>query len=199
MKTKSGLTNLQKSHLSQLAAKAYASMEKMDLIDNPSALSRSAHMTEWRHEETRKACGLASLKEATNSHFRSIKAHFLHLLGDDAGAFEMQMKTGKPYGRSEKKDTHESRETARHLIISELNHHYHRSRSPHWCDAITENGGTITAPYVEAIARAQFQTDRLDSLTAAQLTRLLYTVRNRIAAREGRGKTADRNKSQRKT
>ena len=53
-----------------------------------------------------------------------------------------------------------------------------------------------------AIARGKnpsatlYESGCLITLTAAKLEQLLWTLRNRIAAREGRGKTANRNKNQ---
>jgi hypothetical protein len=56
----------------------------------------------------------------------------------------------------------------------------------------------LATAYFESIARIQHGRG-LENLTAPELQKMLFTVRNRIAAREGRGETKHRNKKQKTT
>jgi hypothetical protein len=63
-------------------------------------------------------------------------------------------------------------------------------------------GGVINEAYLMAIAKAKnpghtlYDSGCLLKLPASRLEQLLFTLRNRIAAREGRGDSSKRNKGQ---
>ena len=160
---------------------------------------------DWRHAETEKACGIASLRQCGNNHYRPILAHFLILAGKEVPALNKIITTGPVRANGDQEDTHEAREAMRAVILDELLAHGRRC-DPNHADydmpiaAITQaNGGIITAAYVTKIAQAKCRGRSLNSLTAGQLRQILYTTRNRIAAREGRGQAVNRNKSQKTT
>lgn len=121
----------------------------------------------WRHEETHVACGIASLREATNQHYRSIVGHFLKLQGKTKDAAALFQKTGRVKGSTEVSDTHENRETGLHLIQNFL-----------------KTTDEITWEYLLKITRDQFSTQDLNTLTAFQLQRLLFTLKARARAKK---------------
>ena len=205
MKTAPGkpLSNLQKATISQAASTAFHIQDRAGMVEIRG--SDTQRLNDWRHEQQLEVTGHASLRECGNNHYRSLMAHFLILAGKDATAYQHLTTTGRYRDHSPAADTHEARESARHLISMELTQHGRRclTGEPEYSAAIAAHvhakGGCIPAAYITAIAKAQLAGRALDSLTAAELTRLLYTTRNRIAAREGRGVVAKRNKSQRAT
>jgi hypothetical protein len=132
-------------------------------------------------------------------------AHFLTLAGKDASAFRLAVRTGRVKDHGAIADTYEARETRRAQILAELLSHGRRcdphsaEHQPDLAATVAANGGIITAGYVIAIAKNKCHGRSLESLTAAELDQILFTTRNRIAAREGRGTSQTRNRSQRRT
>lgn len=184
------LTRRQKAALAQLATAAWEIQLDLGVEEIPEGVSRTAALNAWRRREQLQATGIESLTQATQAHFRPLKAHFLTLAGREAEALGLHLRSGPTRDHGQPGDTHEEREKWRHLILRELQEHGRRM-------AAEGRDDVITAAYVESIARAKHRR-RLDSLTARDLERLLYTTRNRIAAREGRGDPAKRNQSQRR-
>jgi hypothetical protein len=197
------LSKLQKARIAQVAKQAFDYQDALGLVEAEGS-SASARFTAWRQEEQRKAVGRSSLTECGNNHFRSLVAHFLTLAGKDDKAFGYHLRTGRVKDRGAIEDTHENRETYRKLILDELLAHGRRCDPRHasydaaLAGVVESSGGLITAHYIIAIAKKQCKGRGLDSLTAVELKNLHFTARNRIAAREGRGKAANRNKGQRK-
>jgi hypothetical protein len=198
------LSTLQKARLCQDATAAFAHQEKMGLVEVRATESRSKAMETWRRAELAAAGFPASLRECNNYQFRGIRAHFLMLAGKDDVAFGYHMKSGRVKDKGAAEDTYERREEIRALILKALLEHGARVNPAHKdfdeevAATVTAKGGMIEAGYVIAIAKAKAKGRELDSLTASELWQVLYTVRNRIAAREGRGTTGGRNKSQRR-
>lgn len=194
------LSNKQKAVIAQTARQAWDIQVRAGFTDGLT-------YDEWRHAEQAKACGTSSLRAATNNHYRPLMAHFLTLAGKDVPAFRLYVKTGRATGHGDVEDTHENRETQRHLIMAEIIAHGHRcdasfrhaTYDPKLADHAASLGGIITAAYVLKIAQGKCRGRGINSLTAPQLAQVLYTAKNRIAAREGRGATANRNQKQRKT
>jgi hypothetical protein len=189
------LSHLQKARLNILAKQAFERLDAMGLIDS------GVTLTAWRRGEQEKATGIASLTECRNSHFRPLMAHFLAAAGMEDRAFKTSMRTGRVKDHGPAEDTHEAREMWRTKIMMELLAHGRRCdpASPDFDPAIAcavKEKGVITAAYIVQIAKFQNKGKDLATLPADKLRQIYYTCRNRIAAREGRGKTADRNKSQ---
>lgn len=195
------LSNAQKARLSILAREAFDLLDEHGLID-ADGKSLSARFKSWAAAEKVKAVGIASLTDCRNAHYRTLRGHFLGLAGKEDQEFKDYTRTGKVRDNGPETDTHERRENFRKLIMDELLAHGRRCdpRHPDFNQAIAETvaekGGVITGGYIVAIAKAKNKGRALDSLTATQLEQILITARNRIAAKEGRGKTANRNKSQ---
>jgi hypothetical protein len=197
-----GLSKLQKARISQVAREAFDHQDRLGLIETEGA-SDSARVTAWRRKEQIRAVRIESLTNCGNQHFRPLLAHFLCLAGRDDQAFNYQLKTGRVKDHGALDDTHENRETQRTLIVQELTAHAAKCSpgkegwDPIIAAKVTEKGGLICANYVIAIAKSKCKGRSLDSLTATELRQILYTIRNRIAAREGRGATWSRNNKQR--
>lgn len=149
------LTHNQKATLSMAARSAWEVQQKAGLADGD--------FETWRHDQTEVACGLRSLRDASNSHFRSILAHFLRLAGKEADAAKLWAKTGRVAGSSEVHDTHENREAARAILAQ----------------VVLGSSGKISDNYVAAIAKAKFGDADIYRLTARQLQDLTITVKAR--------------------
>lgn len=128
---------------------------------------------DWRHAETAVACGVASLREATNNHFRAILAHFLRLAGNTAEADKIWKRTGRVAGSAEVHDTHENREVARAVLR----------------DLVARSDGHLNEAYVMAIVRGKFSGcgGDLYQLTAKNLQDLIFTLKARLTALRRRG------------
>jgi hypothetical protein len=149
------------------------------------------NLTEWRHEQVQKLLGKSGLSACVNADYRKLKSHFEVMAG--RGSFNNIILAGTPTRASHPQDTYQNRQTKVKLIFDCLLAHGKAMA------AMGREDECITAVYVEAIARAKFKLTQVElhKLTAQQLDQLLYTVRNRITAREGRGDAKKRNKSQR--
>lgn len=196
------LSNAQKARLSILAREAFDLLDGHGLID-AEGKSTSERFKTWASAEKVKAVGIASLTDCRNGHYRTLRGHFLGLAGKDDKAFSDYTRTGKVKDHGPAGDTHERREGFRALIMDELLHHGHRCDprhddfDPEIAATVAEKGGIITGSYVVTIAKAKNRGRELGSLNAEKLEQILITVRNRIAAKEGRGHAKNRNKNQR--
>ena len=163
--------------------------------------SQSARLKAWRHAQQIACTGLGSLCECENNHYRALRDHFRLLAGLDV-SYDDLTRTGRVWVQGTEDDTHEAREEYRTLILTALIEHGNRISETHRAyDAtvaakVRENGGMITNGYVVALAKGKCAGKPLDRLTARQLYEILCTVKNRISAREGRGTSRTRNKSQ---
>lgn len=190
------LSNKEKAVMCQLARVAFDHLAKLGLAEGK--------FQEWRRAQQADAVGLESLTDCTRDHWRPLAAHYSTLLGWTHRAFLLWMTTGRATDASAPADTHEAREEALHLILGELADHARRVHTPAnveefgWSEHARSLGGPIGETYIESIARIQHGTG-LRGLTASQLEQMLSTVRNRIAAREGRGRSLNRNRKQRVT
>ena len=173
------LSNLQKARIAQLAAQAFKTQKYIEIP-----------LEEWRRDEQEIACGRRSLRECTQVHFLSLVAHFQSLAGDSAAAKTTWARTGRVKDSGIMHDTHENRQTAMAKITEALN--AHKARRAH-----AGNPPEVTYPYVLGIVKNQHKKP-IEDLTATQLQRLLFTVLNRISAKEGVGDSKHRNKSQRR-
>lgn len=190
------LSNDQKAALCQLATQAFDRQDALGLIDH------GVKLADWRRGQQFRAVGIASLTECRNSHFRTLRGHFLALAGKEDKAFRDYVRTGKVKDRGPAEDTHEAREMWRRKIADELVAHAARCNpvSPAYDAAIAAKvaeKGVITPSYIIQIAKRQNAGKDLGSLPADRLRMIYYTCRNRIADHEGRGKAANRNKGQR--
>jgi len=158
---------------------------------------------EWRHNQVWACVRRDGLKACSSSHYRKLLSHFRSL----RGAADPGGQVGKSWSR-EGGDTEERRTQILRALAAELGHHARRVEKPqtpaecHIAAIANEKGGVINEDYLMSIARAKnpgttlHDTGCLIKLPASRLEHLLFTLRNRIAAREGRGETKKRNKGQ---
>jgi len=168
---------------------------------------------DWRKDQVMEAVGLPGISALNGLHFRTVMAHFLALAGQDDKAFRAYATTGRVKDSGPATDTHEAREQWFAMIRNEVAAHVALATTPEaevldgdretWA-TIQAAGGPIKEGYVVVVAQNKFGVSRvqmerlLDRLTATQLEQLFYTIRNRIAAREGRPESRDgRNRGQR--
>ncbi len=104
----------------------------------------------WRHKQVHHVTGLAGLRQLTQQHFRRVRGHFLHLLGQDDSALQ-------------------------DIIASETE----GPRQALFILARECRRVSLPLAYPQAIARAKFRNPNLDELSEKQLWMLIYTVRNR--------------------
>ena len=138
----------------------------------------------WRRAQVLEATDgrAAGLSKACHGQWRAILQHFLALQGRDIESYQMGMRTGAAaIPQATPTETIEDREQAAHVLAETLEQTRYRQ------------------PYAEAIAYGKFGTRDLGRLSAPQLMALVFTLRNRANARDGKGRTANRNKSQRLT
>jgi hypothetical protein len=180
------LSNRQKAALAQLARQAWDALDELGLVADVPGESAAARFTCWRRAQQAEAVGRESLRDCRNDDYRPLRAHFNSLLGRDDRAFDDLMRTGPGPKAENAEDTREARERQKALISAAVRQHQ-------------AAGGSIHPGYVLAIARRKFRRPQLRDfldLSAGQLAQLLWTVRNRIAAKEGRGASGKRNRSQ---
>lgn len=97
------LSKTQKRYLSQLSDRAYNRLAALargrggEFPPSPlngeragvrGEISDSALRKEFRHDEVAKACGKLGLRCCSQDDYSEVKAHFLHLLGEDGRAFK---------------------------------------------------------------------------------------------------------------
>lgn len=198
------LTTAQVRSIAITARQAFDNLEKHDLIEAEGE-TKTARFDLWRRQIMKEITGQTSLNRCQNSHYRPLKEAFLKLAGKPHDAPEAHCHGPQNSGF----DTMEKREELHHLIRAALEEHRRVVEKPRndreaaYSLRATTQGGILGEHYLLAIARNQTKKNLnhlgdLIILDASHLQRLLYTVRNRIAAREGRGQTENRNKSQRK-
>jgi hypothetical protein len=155
------LTNPQKAQLSIAARAAFD-------VQSQHGLTNDLGYDQWRHAETKVACGKSSFRDCTNKDFRSILARFYALAGKQKEAAEIWKKTGRVEGSQELNDTHENRELCKALIR----------------DKIAASNGAINDAYVAAIILDKYQGKTIHDLTASELQQLVFTITARLAKKE---------------
>ena len=148
----SPLTREQKRRLVMLARTAY------DRV----GCREGQTFADWRHEQQQAACGLSSLRAATQRDFRTLRGHFRAIAGDKVGAF-------RDFLASETGDAG--------FALAKLRHEIRNA-----ADVIQDG-----ERYVQSIARSRFKTSDLNALGAKQVWNLIFDVR-RAAQRRRRKK-----------
>jgi hypothetical protein len=108
-----------------------------------------ADFTDWRRDQQLRACGKESLKEAVQSDYLPLRAHFENLLGKSDRALETHLRAAQEPQR---------------IAMMKLR-------------AACDDAGLDLA-YPSKICRQQYKCE-LDEANANQLWRLVFTVRNR--------------------
>jgi hypothetical protein len=179
------------------AGKAFKLLDALDLADGMGA-------DDWRHAQVQTVTQRDGLSQCQNSHYLKLLRHFKALRGDKSGGPDL---SGRQSG--EGGDTLERREAVLRLLAMELGSHARRVTTPAGFEEVKlsdhahTKGGPIGEGYLLALARGKnpgvtlTELGALITLPASRLEQLHTTLRNRIAAREGRGTTKGRNKGQR--
>ncbi len=147
---------------------------------------------EWRAQELRDVAKVDSFKILPNAKFMKVRNHFRHLRGASALGNSYDAKRQS----RERGDTLETRQQQMYLIAQALGEHARIMETKMMQSA------TITVGYLLTIARAKNKgqtigdIDDLVKLPTSRLEQLLFTIKNRIAAKEGRGDKSNRNKGQ---
>lgn len=137
-----GLTNDQKRKLVMLARAAY----------DRAGCREGQTFEAWRHEQQQAACGLSSLRAATQRDFRTLRGHFRAIAGDKVGAF-------RDFVASETGDAGFALAKLRHEIKAAAD--------------VIQDGES----YVVSIARSRFKTSDLKSLGTKQVWGLVFDLR----------------------
>lgn len=178
------LTDLQKSTLSRLAKAAYALQDRCGLVDP------GVNADAWRHAESRSVVG-CRISEATQGHYKPLRGHFSALAGKtDLDTFNDA--TAAPDAPD--------RAAIAQALRNEL------ARFAQLPDKDGRQTGVHRAEaYLVSIAKHRGHLDPqtpiatiLEVWAPEKIEGLVNTMRNRIAAKLGVGKIANRNKSQRR-
>ncbi len=195
----------------EIQALAITARKAFDFQRDLGNLDDAVKFDDWRREQVLEAVGKPGLSACDHHDFLPVRAHFGLLAGKDEAALDDLLKTGKVKDHGELEDTYENRRNKVHLIREAIGYHVILAETPeaavapkdlaHW-QAIRASGGPIREGYALVVARNKHKIqprsiDELsDRLTARQLEQLLFTITNRINAKEGRGKRSNRNQSQ---
>ena len=136
------LTSSQRQALARLARRAWSAARERG--------ATAADFDTWRHDQVQQVTGQPGLRHLTQQHFRRVRGHFLHLLGNDDSAL-------------------------RDIIAAETE----GPRQTLFILARETTKAGLPMAYPAAIARNRFHNQNLDELTEKQLWMLIYTVRNR--------------------
>ena len=185
-----GLSHPQKARLSILAREAWEVAKQRGAVDD------SMTYDEWRHEQQKEACGLASLKEATQAHFLALRGKWFVILGNLEQAFYDMLNAG------------EANEARRHMAwrltgqmdsIAEgiiYRHEQLRREKPGMPALTTAEAAQQAWAYASYICTQEFKC-KISELDARGLELLGFTLTNRANAMLRKGSAENRNKSQR--
>lgn len=193
----------QKARLNILAKEAFDQLDGMGLIE-AEGRTKAERLKNWRRAEQFKAVRIRSLTQCQNRHFRTLRGHFLALVGKEDKAYKDYVATGKVRARAPEADTHENRELWRYNIRKLLSEHERVVTRPATAaefqrgEIAMKKGGVIGMAYAVSEAKRKYPGTALNDLTAAQLVIIHDHLQNRIRAREGRGNSKKRNMGQRK-
>jgi hypothetical protein len=189
------LSKKQMTTLVMEAQKTHRMLSRMSLVTDT--------FEDWRHAEVYKCVRREGLSKCQNTHYKKLLVHFRSLRGESTVGTD----AGKKWSR-EGGDTEERRTQLIHQIAHELGSHARRVDKPmteqesRIAAHAIQKGGAIGESYLMAIAKGKNPGHTLHDpgclikLPASRLEQLLFTLRNRIAAREGRGESKNRNKGQ---
>lgn len=84
----SALSNGQKAYLSQLSDRAFNRLAALAHGRGEELDSSTAARAKFRHEQVAEACGKLGLRCCSQDDYKTVEAHFLHLLGEDGRAMK---------------------------------------------------------------------------------------------------------------
>lgn len=169
---------------------------------------------EWRREEVMAAVGRDGLTACDHDHFCDLMGHFKTGAGKDDEALTWFLKGSK---NTERQIAWSIAETlAAHIALAHATAEQIAATTPprqlkrrleRHAALLDHPEGPLSFDYLVSIVRdktrrqdltltADLKTSLAERCTAGQLAQIRFTLVNRIAEREGRGNTCDRNKSQ---
>jgi len=191
------LTGKQRKALLSEARKTWDALSALGVTDQT--------FEAWRHAVVYTTVRRKGIRYCASRHYTILRRTFRELRGESAG-----YKSAARRQSGEAGDTMERREQVMHRIAQTLGEHARRVEDPQspgdyiCAAAATLKGGPLTESYMLAIARNKNRAEPIEDtgdllkLPVSKLEHLLWTLINRIAAREGRGTPQTRNKGQRK-
>ena len=169
---------------------------------------------EWRSEQVMEAVNRPGITACDHVHFCDLMAHFKIAAGKEDEALHWLMKGGK---NSERQIAWSIAQTlAAHIALAHSNRDEIVATTPprqlkrrleRHAALLDHPEGPLSFEYLVSIVRdktrrpdltlsADLAASLADRCTAGQLAQIRFTLVNRIAEREGRGNTSDRNRSQ---
>lgn len=147
-----GLTPAQVTKLAILSKRAYEQEKALGL------LADGVTFDAWRHAECQAAAGVPGLTGANQATYRTLRAHFAKIAGDDADAFRDHIGAGSDAAQGTDLATHHLKKNCEKFDLA-------------------------YPAYPAAICRSQFKCS-LGDATAKQLWKLIYTIRTRGRAKK---------------
>lgn len=194
-KGRRALSTKQKTVLAREAQKTHRALTNMGVVTDS--------FDDWRHAQVWACVRKEGLRDCDHTHYVKLLGHFRELRGEKTIGYVSNKRQSREGG-----DTLERRQQLIHQLAYELGSHARKVDKPttpmeqrHAAHAI-EKGGAITEAYLVTIAAAKnpgqsiADVGDLLKIPASRLEQLLYTLRNRIASREGRGDSRNRDKKQ---
>jgi hypothetical protein len=201
-KPRGNLTPKQKQILVMLASEGFK-------LQNP-----DISFDDWRHEQVMDAVQKPGLTACNQEHYSDLMGHFLTAAGRDAEALAWFMKNGKNPERQLAwkiskvlaDHTFLAHSTVEQVTAATAPRSLRRRLAKR--EALQDHAdGPITYDYLVSIVRdktrrqsltltSDLATSLADRCNIVELYQILYTLNNRIAEREGRGRISDRNRSQ---
>lgn len=179
------LTNDQKARLSILAKEAWA------IAQGRGAVEDGVKFDDWRYTQQLEACGVASLRDANQSHFLNLRGKWFTVIGNLELAFYDLLNAGEQNEKTRQMkwrlmgfvavlaDGIKAEKARIQIVIDEA-----QAAKEAWS-------------YTLALAADKGQGRRLESFGPDDLEQLCHTVINRANAKLGKGRPENRNKSQR--
>lgn len=179
------LTNDQKARLSILAKEAWA------IAQGRGAVEDGVKFDDWRYTQQIEACGVASLRDANQSHFLNIRGKWFTIIGNLERAFYDLLTAGD---QNEKTRQMKWRLMGFVAVLADGI----RAEKARIQIIIAEPLAAKEAwSYTLALAADKGQGRRLESFGPDDLQQLCHTVMNRANAKLGKGRPENRNKKQR--
>jgi hypothetical protein len=130
----------------------------------------------WRHEQQAQACGVASLREARQEHYKLLRGHFDQLTGRPVSAFRMFVGA-------------EGDAQARELALAKLEHECRRLSQPRH-PASPFAGPTAARWYAEGFL-LRYRKTKLERASSTEIWHAIWTLRRKVGVggdkRPGRG------------
>lgn len=190
-----GLSKKQITVLAREAQQTHRALTNMGVVTDS--------FDDWRHAQVWACVRREGLRDCDGSHYMRLLGHFRELRGEKTVGYVSNKRQSREGG-----DTLERRQQLIHQLAYELGHHARKVDKPatpleqRCADHAIAKGGKIGEQYLVKIAAAKNPGQSIADvgdfikLPASRLEQVLYTLRNRIAAREGRGDATKRDKKQ---